>query len=134
MLGFRRHVIFVVFRQNLVGAEHPVYAEAPLGNNAFAFAEEVGQRAPVLHGHTFDGVRDRELHRHAIGFALYAAVFNKTADAKAASGRRFVGCYLGRREKKHQILLESTQDQYAGCSNGGDTGCNKNQAFMPWFH
>lgn len=39
VFGFRRHVIFVVFRQNLVGAEHPVRAEAPLGNNAFAFAE-----------------------------------------------------------------------------------------------
>jgi hypothetical protein len=45
--GFRRHVVLVVLGQHFAGGEAAVIAELALGDDAFAFLEQVGQDALV---------------------------------------------------------------------------------------
>jgi hypothetical protein len=46
VLGFRRHVVFVVLGQYLGGGKHAVIAQLALNDGALAFLEQVG-RMPV---------------------------------------------------------------------------------------
>jgi len=47
MLRLGRHVVLVVLGQHFAGGEEAVVAELALGDDAFPFAEEIGQDARV---------------------------------------------------------------------------------------
>ena len=109
MLGFRWHVVFIVFGQHFRGGKLAVSLELALGHHAFAFTEQVRQDAGVGHGHFFDGVGDDKRHGQVV--ALDGAGFDHAANAKGAVFGRFARFDLAGGEEEHQIALESIQDE-----------------------
>ena len=110
--GFRRHVIFIVFRKHLICAKNAILRELSLGYHALAFLEQIGKNARVYDWDDFCGIRYHEVHRHAIMLPLDASFLHESADTKALAYRRFVVCYLGGAEEEDQVALECIQNQY----------------------
>src|SRR6266566_3109057 len=73
--GFRRHVFFVVLGQHLACEEALVGIDAALGDDALAFAKQIGQGAFVVYGDGSMQVGDDEIDHAPVGGFFHAAFF-----------------------------------------------------------
>lgn len=111
---FGRHVVLVVLGQHFIGLQHALRIELAQGDDALAFAEQVGQDAVVAHQYLLNAVGNAELHRQAVRRAAQRPVLHQAAGADACVQRRFAGGDLTGGIKQVDILLQGGQGQRDG--------------------
>ena len=85
---FRRHVVFIVLGQHLLGTEHTVRFQPALGDNPFTLAEQVRQDASVNYRDRVCRISHRKSHGYTVLVAGHAVILHQPANTEAAADRR----------------------------------------------
>src|ERR1051325_150545 len=109
---FRRHVVFVVLREHLVGVKDSVGANMSLRDAAFAFLKQVGKNSFVDNRNALGCVSNREADGQTVAVALQRSVLHQPTNAKSFVNLRLPGCDLRRTEEEHQIVLKAADDDW----------------------
>src|SRR3546814_3211347 len=110
MLGFGRHIVFIVLGQNFVGTKPTTALQLALGHHTLTFAKQVRQYPGIANRYGLGRVCNNKPDRQAI--ALHAGGLDHATNAKGA----ILGCLsstdLCGRKEKHQIVLESRSEEH----------------------
>ena len=134
VLGFGRHVVFIVLGQHFAGDEYAIGIELALGHGAFRLLEQVRQRAFVNDGQSLGRIGDREMHGLAIRFARQRTRQYHAANAEGPALRHLALGYFAGGMEEHKVVAESVQYQRSGAAEQGQGNTDEQKAFVAGFH
>src|ERR1051325_2213700 len=108
---FRRHVVFVVLREHLVGVKDSVGANMSLRDAAFAFLKQVGKNSFEATRIVWGWSGNHDADGQTVAVALQRSVLHQPTNAKSFVNRRLPGCDLRRTEEEHQIVLKGAEHE-----------------------
>ena len=121
--------------QHLLGHEHAGFVQPAQGDDPLSFAEQVRQKATVVHRQAMRPIGQRKADFHRAGLLLHAALSHQASEAECRLRFHQTGGDLRRAVEIQQVLLESVQHQrHSGGDPDGNGHGQAKTAFLAGIH